>query len=314
MIDEATVRSVRDRALLLRSLESFKGLGDEDLSILAERMRLRNFEQGDVIFTEKDPIESVFFIIEGRVRIERNGTHIGTLTRGKAAGLFAVLAGDERGVHATVEQPAVTFELSVRTLVSALKRHPTLLRHFIRAVADILLTSQGHLPTQDPPEWRESYSQLDRPLTLAERIMLAHRSIGVMVGANLDAVFEIVCQASDVHVPAGEYLWHLGDPSTASIIMDRGRIRCTAADGSETVMTPPHVFGRLESLAERPRPYDAMAETDLKVSRIDIETFLAVLESHPDVGLSLISRLASSLMGIGWSGRPISAAEPQSTQ
>jgi CRP-like cAMP-binding protein len=313
MIDEATVRSVRDRALLLRSLESFKGLSDEDLSILAERMRLRNFEQGDIILAEADPIESVFFIIEGRVRIERNGAHLGTLTRGKAAGLFAVLAGDKHGVHATVEQATVTFELSVHTLMSALKRYPTLLRHFIRVAADILLASQGHFPTQDPPEWRESYSQPDRPLTLAERIMMAHRSIGVMVGANLDAVFEIVCLASEVHVPAGEFLWHRGDPSTASIVIDRGRVRCTAAEGSETVMAPPHVFGRLESLAERPRPYDAVAETDLKVLRIDIEIFLAVLESHPDVGLALISRLASSLMGIGWSGRPASVTEPQST-
>lgn len=314
MIDEANVRSVRDRALLLRSLESFKGLSDEDLSILAERMRLRNFEPGDVIFTEADPIESVFFIMEGTIRIERNGVHIGTLTRGKAAGLFAVLAGDKRGVHATVEQPAVTFELSVRTLMSALKHYPTLLRHFIRTIADILLTSQGHLPTQDPPGWLESYRQLDRPRTLAERIMLAHRSIGVMVGANLDAIFEIVCQASEIHVPAGEHLWHLGDPSSASFVIDRGRIRCTAADGSQKVIAPPHVIGRLESLADHPRPYDAVAETDLKALRIDIETFLAVLESHPDVGLALISRLASSLMGIGWSGRPLSAAGPQSTQ
>lgn len=315
MIDGTSVHSVRDRALLLRSLESLKGLRDEELSILAERMRLRHFEPGDVIFTEADSIESVFFIMEGSVRIERGGAHLGTLTRGKAVGLFAVLSGDDRGVHATVKEPAVTFELSVRVFNSALKRFPTLLRHFIRSVAGTLLASSGYLPAQDPSEWRESQSPLDRPRTLAERIMLAHRSIGAMAGGNLDAIFEIVRQMSEVHLSAGEHLWHLGDPSTASFFIDHGRVRCTGANGNEMVVGPPYILGRLEALAGRPRPYGAAAETDLTMLRIERETFLAVLESHADMGLALLSQLASSLMAIGWGVRmPVIAAETQSPQ
>lgn len=315
MIDETSVHSVRDRALLLRSLESLKGLRDEELSILAERMRLRHFEPGDVIFTEADSIESVFLIIEGSVRIERSGARLGTLTRGKAVGLFAALSGDDRGVHATVEEPAVTFELSVRVFKSALKSYPTLLRHFIGSVAATLLASSGYLPAQDPSELHESQSRLDRPRTLAERIMLAHRSIGAMAGANLDAIFEIVRQRPEVYLPAGEQLWHIGDPSTGAFVIHDGRVRCTGANGTETVVAPPYILGRLEALAGRPRPYDAVAETDLTMLRIERETFLAVLESHADMGLALLSQLASSLMAIGWGVRmPEIAVEPQSTQ
>jgi len=314
-IDEASVRSVRDRALLLRSLESLKGLRDEELSILAERMRLRHFEPGDVIFTEADRIESVFFIMEGSIRIEREGAHLGTLTRGKAVGFFAVLAGDDRGVHATVEAPAVTFELSVRVLMSALKRYPPLLRHFIRSVAGTLLAASGYLPARDQSEWHEPDSPPDRPRTLVERAMLARRSIGVMVGANLDAIFEIVRQVSEVHVAAGERLWQLGDASDAVYVIDQGCVRCTGADGTETVVVPSYILGRLEAFAGRPRPYGAVAETDLKILRVEVETFLAVLESHSDMGLALLSQLASSLMAIGWGvPMPAIAAETQSPQ
>lgn len=300
MIDETSVRSVRDRVLLLHSLESLKGLRDEDLSILAERMRLRRFEKGEVIFTEADPIDSVFLIMEGAIRIERDGAHLGNLYRGKAVGLIAVLAGDNRGVHATVDEAAVTFELSVPVLMNALKRYPTLLRHFIRTLASLLLATHGHMPAQDPSEWRELPRAVNRSRTLTERIMLARSSMPVLEHANLDATFEIVRRATEVHVPAGEYLWRIGDTPNASIVIDHGRLRCTGGDGNVKVVAAPYILGRLEALAGRPRPYDAMAETDLILLRVEAETFLSVLDSHADVGLAALSLLASALMQGGW--------------
>jgi len=300
MIDGTGLRGVRDRVLMLKSLHTLKDLQDEELSILAERMRLRRFETNDVIFEETDTIDSVFIVLEGAVRIERGGNYLGTMDRGRAAGLLAVLAGDNRGVLATVLEPTVTFELAVPVLMRALTRFPTLLGRFIRIIAGTLLASRGELPRQGPSEWRDSEQRLLRPRTLAERMLLVRRSSGFFSDANLAAVYEVARRDAEVHLSAGEHLWDRGDPATAAFVIDFGRVKCTADDGTVATVASPYLLGDLEALASLPRPYAAVAETDVTLLRIERETFIAVVESHSDIGLTMLSRHSSELLEIGW--------------
>ena len=62
------------------------------------------------------------------------------------------------------------------------------------------------------------------------------------------------------------------------------------------------MLGRLETLAGVPRPYGAVAETDLLTLRIQRETWYSVLEAHPDVGMALLSRLSADMLEAGWAG------------
>lgn len=303
MIDDSEIHGVRDRVLMLRSLETLSGLQDVDLSVLAERMRLRYLEPGDVLFTEADIIEKLYFILEGTIRVERDGgAAVGVLHRGMVAGFFAALAGDHRGVEATVQEPTTAFELSLEVFVRALNRFPALMRHFIRLTADGLLVSRGYLPRDDKRATDSVPTIASRERTLAERILAFSQSASVLTSASLSALFEVVFQADEVRIPAGELLWQEGDPSTTTLAIDGGRVRCTCAAGDESEVRAPFLLGELDTLAGVPRPYSAVAETDLLALRIPRETFYSVVEAHPDVGTVLLSRLSADLLKFGWAG------------
>ena len=302
MIRDSEIRGVRDRVLMLHSLETLSGLQDEDLSILAERMRLRHFDVGDVLLDEQHAIESVYFILEGTVRIERAGSTIGNLHRGTAAGFYALLAGDDRGVLATAQEPTTAFELSVGVLTRALHRFPTLLRHFTRLTASALLVSRGCLPIDDKQEEIPCGQPAERHRTLAERILAFSQSARVLPKVGLSAAFEMVLQATEERIDAGQTLWREGDTSTSALAIDQGRIRCSCASGRTSAICGPFMLGRLETLAGVPRPYGAVAETDLLALRIQRETWYSVLEAHPDVGMALLSRLSADMLEAGWAG------------
>jgi len=298
MIDENELQSIRDRALMLRSLHTLGGLGDAELAILAERMRLRYFDSGDILFRETDNIETVYFILDGSVRIERAGATITVLKRGDTAGFFAVLAGDERGVLATVQEATTTFELPAGILTRALRRFPSLLRHFIRISAEHLLASHDYLPIQAPDRSDRSTSRRNRPLTLAERILAFTRAASLSTHANLSAIFEMVLQVSEKCVAAGEVLWNEGDPSETALAIEAGRVRCSHHNGDASMICAPFMLGEPETLADSPRPYRAVAETDLVVLGIRRETFFSVIEAHPETGMHVLALLATRRLGI----------------
>ena len=303
MIDEDEIQGVRDRVLMLRSLQTLSGLQDVDLSVLAERMRLRYFEPGDVLFTEADIIEKVYFILEGAVRIERDGgATVGVLHRGTVAGFFAALAGDHRGLQATVQDSTTAFELSLEVFVRAMNRFPALMRHFIRLSANALLVSRGYLPRDDKKVADAAMTVVSRDRTLAERILAFSQSASVLTSASLSALFEVVFQADEVRVPAGELLWQEGDPPAMALAIDLGRVRCRCAAGGESEVRAPFLLGELDTLAGIPRPYSAVADTDLLALRIHRETVYSVIEAHPDVGTALLSRLSADMLKFGWTG------------
>ena len=303
MIDDDEIQGVRDRVLMLRSLQTLSGLQDANLSVLAERMRLRYFEPGDVLFTEADIIEKVYFILEGAVRIERGGeSTVGVLRRGTVAGFFAALAGDHRGLQATVQEPTTAFELSLDVFVRAMNRFPDLMRHFIGLTAHALLVSRGYLPRDDKEATDAAMTVVSRERTLAERILAFSQSASVLTSASLSALFEVVFQADEVRIAAGELLWREGDPPTMTMAIDEGRVRCTCVAGGESEVRAPFLLGELDTLAGIPRPYSAVAETGILALRIHRETFLSVIEAHPDVGTELLSRLSADMLKFGWTG------------
>ena len=53
----------------------------------------------------------------------------------------------------------------------------------------------------------------------------------LFAGASLEAAIEILRHAVGVRHPAGAILWRVGDPSTFTLRIDYGRVRCTNAAG-----------------------------------------------------------------------------------
>ncbi len=77
----------------LKAFELLTDLSATELEILDELLEEREYDDGNVIFSRHDEAEGLFLILEGVVRIERDGKKLGSLPSGGplgAAGLVAI--------------------------------------------------------------------------------------------------------------------------------------------------------------------------------------------------------------------------------
>lgn len=283
---------LRDRLLMLRSQPMFDGLDDDGLLLMAEHGSSANYEDGQVVAAEGEPPRAVYLVTAGEVVVSRQGKTLITRKPGEAYGALPILTGEPStlavavGATSTLEFPAGAFE-------SALIENYSLLRNTLRMLGSSVLTLRGNLPVDpDVPRVIDEGSYYTEPRTLVELlIQMRQSSFGRM---NLDALVDMARNMIEVRYPAGERLWSAGEPSTHALHVDVGRVRCTGPDGRHVAVGRGFTIGVLDVWA-RSRAYEARTETPLIAYRIDFERFLALLETHPEVGLDLLRGFAREL-------------------
>jgi CRP-like cAMP-binding protein len=284
---------VRDRIFALRSQSMFDGLDDDGLLLLAEHGRTVSYADAEVICVEDEAPRAVFMVLEGQIVVLRDGTTVAVRKVGDAYGALPLLARTPStlavagGSTRLLEIPAAAFE-------AALTENSSLLRKTLHALGSGVLQARGNLPVDtarsNTPNEGTYYTQ---PRTLVERLIQLRQSpFGRM---NLDALIDFARYMREVRYPAGELLWRAGDPSTHALHIDVGRIRCTAANGENVAVGQGFTIGVLDAWS-RTRVYDARSETPIIAFHVEFENFLALLETHPEVGLELLRGFARDLL------------------
>jgi CRP-like cAMP-binding protein len=287
---------VRDRVLLLRSLESFAALDDEAITLLAEHARPRAFGAGEVVLVEGRPVESVHVVIDGQISSRRKGKLLAQVRRARGVGFLSLLARDENGVDAVADQPTRTFEVPAAVVHDAIEENFSFLRNLLRLSGRGLLDRRGGLPANPAaPPAAEVGEYPTRPLTLVERV-LDMRSGGIFATGSLEPVVEVARRQEQVEFGPGELLWRAGEPASWSLRVLAGRIECSTPDGRRVVVGKGYVLGNLDALAEHPRSFEARAETRVAGYRSDLESLLSVIESHPELGRELLAVLSRMLL------------------
>ncbi|MEX2468063.1 MAG: GNAT family N-acetyltransferase [Gemmatimonadota bacterium] len=104
----------RTRAVLpgiaagLEDLSIVRGLSDEQARRLASQLSIRDFGPDETLFSEGDPAEALFFLLEGAVEILRTpGTSVGWVSAGETVGERAMLSESAHSVTVTTRAPTV---------------------------------------------------------------------------------------------------------------------------------------------------------------------------------------------------------------
>jgi NTE family protein len=109
---------------------------------------------------------------------------------------------------------------------------------------------------------------------------------------------KIAGRASELRVPAGDWLFRAGDEGDALYVIRAGRLEVVGGDGEGTVM---RVLGRGAALGElalltsSPRSASARAARDTDLIVIDRDDFQRLLEDAPEVSLALTRTLGAQL-------------------
>jgi MFS transporter, NNP family, nitrate/nitrite transporter len=127
--DELETMTVHE---LLSRVSFFKGLGDEQLKVIAKKGRVEKFNKGDNIFEEGDAGDRMYVILHGSVRIHRSGkgladVAIALLKDGNFFGELALLDGDKRSAAATAASDTKLLEIGRQDFLGELNRSPHLL-------------------------------------------------------------------------------------------------------------------------------------------------------------------------------------------
>ncbi len=91
-------------ALLLR--RAFAGLDDEQIAKLLRAADWREVAVGDSITRQDAPVEALYFMLSGRVRVEVDGVTIAHLEHGAFIGEIAYLTGNPATALVVVEEPS----------------------------------------------------------------------------------------------------------------------------------------------------------------------------------------------------------------
>ena len=93
--------STVEKVLFLKSIDLFSQIPGEDLSQIAQITDEVHYEEGEAIFAEGDPGDTLFFVIDGKVRIHTAGDELAVLGERQVFGEMALLDSEPRSASAS---------------------------------------------------------------------------------------------------------------------------------------------------------------------------------------------------------------------
>ncbi len=286
---------LRDRILLLRSLSTFAGLDDEALTLVAEHGKTRRYRKGDEVATEGAPLLSVHIVLRGALEVVQNGRTV-LVEEEQGIGVLAVLARETSCSRAVAARDTLTLEIPVTVYLNALEENFSLVRHLLRVMSKAMLEARGNLPAKPSDTVPDKGEYFEGTRTLVQTVIGMTAIAGPLANANMDALIEVARRTRQIEVEIGHVFWRPGDPSTYSIRVTHGLVRCTNPEGAHVDVGPGFSLGSFDMWSGLPRVYAAEAITVIQAYRIDTEDFLPVLEVHVDLAMELLSVLAVALL------------------
>lgn len=123
---------------LLRQVPLFSQCRDEPLDLIRRLADEVDVPDGYTLMRQGNIAQEFFLIVEGRVRIERDGRTVNTLGPGDYLGEIALLSEGRRTATATAEGPAKLLVITHRGFNSLLDGSPGIRTAILQGVAQRL--------------------------------------------------------------------------------------------------------------------------------------------------------------------------------
>ncbi len=123
------------RAELLAACPLFRGVGADGIAALAARATDVEFPAGHVIARQGEIGTGFFVVVEGNVRVVRDGAVLATLGPGEFFGELSVLDGRPRNAMVAAETSTTCLALASWDFEAVLLANPSLTLAILRGVA-----------------------------------------------------------------------------------------------------------------------------------------------------------------------------------
>ena len=110
--------------LFLKSIDLFRALPGEELAQIAEIAEEQPFAFGDQVFTEGEPGDALYLVVEGTVKVHQGGKQLAQLGPRDVFGEMAVLDSEPRSATVTALKDSVLLKIARDDFRDILQERP----------------------------------------------------------------------------------------------------------------------------------------------------------------------------------------------
>lgn len=124
-----------EKVLFLKSIDLFRALPSEELSQIAEIAEEQPLVAGDLVFSEGEPGDALYLVVEGAVKVHKGDKQLVQLGVRDVVGEMAVLDGDPRSASVTVVKDAVLLKIGRDDFRDILNERPEIAMGVIKVLS-----------------------------------------------------------------------------------------------------------------------------------------------------------------------------------
>jgi CRP-like cAMP-binding protein len=289
-----------ERILHLKKVPVLSDIAAEDVAVLAEHVQERFFPEGSVLMREREPISSVYLIVDGLVHCSRHGRPLGDVGPGDGAvGGLAVFARDVDGMDARARTDVLCLEIETDTLVEILEDRFAIAHQVLRFISTLLLgVLMRHPRLLAGAQVVPRHPAIpDQDLNLVERLLFVRQS-PAFAQTSLNALAALSRAMVEVSFPAGTTLWQDQEPAGTVLLIVSGSVSAVFPSGERFSLGAGMPLGALEAQAGRPHWYTAIAETKVVALRGDIQGLVDIMEDNFPMTLDTLAVLSRWLLAV----------------
>jgi len=198
---------------LLKHVELFKHLTDQQLAELAAQAREINFRKNAVLMTEGDTGETMYVINTGSVKVyvsDDEGRELVLYQQGKGAviGDIALLDDEPRSASVSTLEPSTALMIGKQAFLDCLRSSPEMAINIIRSLTQRLRdATEGSRSLALDNVYRRLADKLqelgegESPETLSLGKKYSYQELGSMIGASREMVGKVMAE-----LVKGEYI------------------------------------------------------------------------------------------------------------
>jgi CRP-like cAMP-binding protein len=252
-------------------------------------------DAGKRLYAQGEQPESIFFIREGRLRLERDGASAWLFEGRTVVGVFDALLDRPHPRTAIAETDLHLLKLRVDAWLELLEDSFGLTR---AAVGNSVITVSG----VEARRWAEQVEPrgavvarvppADGPLAFVERLAVLAET-PLVRGAGIQVLVELADMMEERTFEPGEPIYERGHWRGEAFLVLQGEAEGIRLDPDLRVVFGPGSFvGGVASLGEPIRAWDARAITRVRALSMRLEDWFDLMEEHFDLVRSALSELA----------------------
>lgn len=141
-MEQGTLTTV-ERVIFLKSVDIFKHATVEELGRVAALTEEVHFEPGETIYREGEPVDAIYFVLTGRVAVERNEQRMHEVGEKQAIGTVAALDRNPAVHTVKAVDPVHALKLNIQDFDDILSLDFELVQAVFRALCRMIREAQS---------------------------------------------------------------------------------------------------------------------------------------------------------------------------